>query len=69
MGRARALLTSEFRTYYLNVPRGCHLRRGRKTSSNTVLGVTVADLGYVALTLLVFGVLLLILKGIERFER
>jgi hypothetical protein len=29
----------------------------------------VADLGYVALTLLVFGVLLLILKGIERFER
>jgi hypothetical protein len=29
----------------------------------------VADLAYVALTLVVFGVLLLILKGIERFER
>jgi hypothetical protein len=33
------------------------------------IGVTVADLGYVVLTLAVFGVLLLILKGIERFER
>jgi hypothetical protein len=29
----------------------------------------MADLGYVVLTLAVFGVLLLILKGIERFER
>jgi hypothetical protein len=29
----------------------------------------MADLGYVVLTLAVFGVLFLILKGIERFER
>lgn len=29
----------------------------------------MADLGYVLLTLAVFGVFLLILKGIERFER
>ena len=31
--------------------------------------IKMADLGYVILTLAVFGVLLLILKGIERFER
>jgi hypothetical protein len=33
------------------------------------LGVTVWDLFYVGLTIVVFGVLLLILKGVERFER
>jgi hypothetical protein len=35
----------------------------------TSLGVTVSDLLYVALTIVVFAVLLLILKGVERFER
>ena len=35
----------------------------------TSLGVIVSDVIYVALTLVVFAVLLLILKGVERFER
>jgi hypothetical protein len=35
----------------------------------TSLGVTVWDLFYVGLTIVVFAVLLLILKGIESFER
>jgi hypothetical protein len=35
----------------------------------TPLGVTVWDLFYVGLTLVVFAVLLLIVKGIETFER
>jgi hypothetical protein len=38
-------------------------------TSGSSLGVTVWDLFYVALTLVVFAVLLLILKGIETFER
>ena len=38
-------------------------------SDGTSLGVTVSDLLYVALTIVVFAVLLLILKGVERFER
>jgi hypothetical protein len=38
-------------------------------TSGTSLGVTVSDLLYVALTIVVFAVLLLILKGVERFER
>lgn len=33
------------------------------------VGVTVWDLFYVGLTIVVFAVLLLILKGVERFER
>jgi len=33
------------------------------------LGVTVWDLFYVGLTIFVFAVLLLVLKGIETFER
>jgi hypothetical protein len=33
------------------------------------LGVTVSDLLYVVLTIVVFAVLFLILKGVERFER
>ena len=35
----------------------------------TSLGVTVSDVLYVALTLVVFAVLFLILKGVERIER
>jgi hypothetical protein len=42
---------------------------GRAPSDGTSLGVTVWDLFYVGLTLVVFAVLLLILKGIESFER
>ena len=38
-------------------------------SPNPTLGVTVWDLFYVGLTIVVFAVLLLILKGIETFER
>ena len=33
----------------------------------TSLGVIVSDVVYVALTIVVFAVLLLILKGVERF--
>jgi hypothetical protein len=43
--------------------------RARTTTSGTPLGVTVWDLFYVGLTIFVFAVLLLILKGIETFER
>jgi len=38
-------------------------------TSGSSLGVTVWDLFYVGLTIVVFAVLLLILKGIETFER
>jgi hypothetical protein len=38
-------------------------------TSGTSLGVIVQDLLYVGLTIVVFAVLTLILKGIERFER
>jgi hypothetical protein len=38
-------------------------------NNGTSLGVIVSDVLYVALTLVVFAVLLLILKGVERFER
>jgi hypothetical protein len=37
--------------------------------NGTSLGVIVSDVLYVALTIIVFAVLLLILKGVERFER
>lgn len=42
---------------------------GELYSSGTSLGATVSDLLYVGLTIFVFAVLLLILKGIETFER
>ena len=38
-------------------------------TSGSSLGVTVWDLFYVGLTIVVFAVLLLVLKGIETFER
>ena len=38
-------------------------------TSGSSLGVTVWDLFYVGLTIVIFAVLLLILKGIESFER
>jgi hypothetical protein len=43
--------------------------RAGSTTSGTSLGVTVWDLFYIGLTIVVFAVLLLILKGIETFER
>jgi hypothetical protein len=43
--------------------------RASSIYDGTSLGVTVSDLLYVALTIVVFAVLLLILKGVERFER
>jgi hypothetical protein len=39
------------------------------TTSGTPLGVTVWDLFYVGLTIVIFAVLILIVKGIETFER
>jgi hypothetical protein len=38
-------------------------------TSGSSLGVTVWDLFFVGLTIVVFAVLLLIVKGIESFER
>jgi hypothetical protein len=43
--------------------------RASSITSGMSLGVTVWDLFYVGLTIVVFAVLLLILKGVERFER
>ncbi len=46
--------------------------RASSSTSGTPLGVTVwyqTDWFYVGLTIVVFAVLLLILKGIETFER
>ena len=44
-------------------------RPGEPYLDGTSQGVTVWDLFYVGLTIVVFAVLLLILKGIESFER
>jgi hypothetical protein len=49
-------------------PRLAHARAS-STTSGTPLGVTVWDLFYVGLTIVVFAVLILIVKGVERFER
>ena len=57
MGRVRTLLPGDSPALTTDVNNG------------TSLGVTVSDLLYVALTIVVFAVLLLILKGVERFER
>ena len=43
--------------------------RASSTTRGTPLGVTVLDLLYVGLTIVVFAVLILIVKGIESFER
>ena len=43
--------------------------RASSTTSGTPLGVTVWDLFFVGLTIVVFAVLILIVKGVERFER
>ena len=49
--------------------RGLQPGRASFTTSGPSLGVIVWDLFYVGLTIVVFAVLLLILKGVERFER
>ena len=46
----------------------CACRRSTLTSGSS-LGVTLWDLFFVGLTIVVFAVLLLILRGIETFER
>jgi len=51
-----------------DVPLGFACPQSTLTSGSS-LGVTVWDLFYVGLTIVVFAVLLLILKGIESFER
>ena len=43
--------------------------RSSTLTSGSSLGVIVWDLFYVGLTIVVFAVLLLILRGIETFER
>lgn len=43
----------------------CHRVRPRPRT----LGGPVEDLAYIGLTILVFGVLWLLVKGVERFER
>jgi hypothetical protein len=48
---------------------GAWTGRASFASDGTSLGVTVSDLLYLALTIVVFAVLLLIVKGVERFER
>jgi hypothetical protein len=67
MGHASPLSLRDFGPF-------TEIRRGfttypARTTSGTPLGVTVWDLFYVGLTIVVFAVLLLILKGIETFER
>jgi len=57
MGPVRALFPGDSPTLTTDVRNG------------TSLGVIVSDVLYVALTIVVFAVLLLILKGVERFER
>ena len=57
MGPVRALFLDDSWTLTTDVHNG------------TSLGVIVSDVLYIALTIVVFAVLLLILKGVERFER
>jgi hypothetical protein len=66
MGPVRALLQRN--SVFLNAA----VQHGLPPVSRGAIGKEspeMADLGYVVLTLAVFGVLFLILKGIERFER
>jgi hypothetical protein len=68
MGPARALIWSAPEPLTRDVLAGLYGARGPVTSGS-LLGVAVWDLFYVGLTIVVFAVLLLILKGIETFER
>ena len=51
------------------IRRGFAHAQAISTTSGTPLGVTVWDLFFVGLTIVVFAVLILIVKGVERFER
>jgi hypothetical protein len=53
----------------LAVPNAWLQGQASLNTRGTSLGVTVWDLFYVGLTIVVFAVLFLILKGIESFER
>ena len=68
MGHASDRLSGGIRTFTEN-----HLdvryARASTTTSGTSQGVTVSDLLYIGLTIVVFAVLILIVKGVERFER
>jgi hypothetical protein len=68
MGPARALIWSAPRPLTKDVLLGFACPQNTLTSGS-LLGVTVWDLFFVGLTIVVFAVLLLILKGIETFER
>jgi hypothetical protein len=72
MGPARALLTGPLEPLTKDVLLGFVCLQSTLTSGSS-LGVTVpwyiSDWFYVVLTIVVFAVLLLILKGIESFER
>ena len=68
MGLVRALHWGAPEPLTRDVLLSCLIRRGTVTSGSS-LGVTLWDLFFVGLTIVVFAVLLLILKGIETFER
>jgi hypothetical protein len=68
MGPVRTLLPGDFLSLPSDVPEAVRAA-GRLNSLTAPLGVTVSDLLYVGLTIVVFAVLILIVKGVERFER
>ncbi len=68
MGRARGLYLGNSGPF-TEIRLGAGACPASSTTSGTSLGVTVWDLFYVGLTIVVFAALLLILKGIETFER
>jgi hypothetical protein len=68
MGHASDRLSGRIRTFTENHLDVRHARASTITSG-TPLGVTVSDLLYVGLTIVIFAVLILIVKGVERFER
>jgi hypothetical protein len=63
------LYPGEIRTFTDSCRGLRHAPPASSITSGTSLGVIVQDLLYVGLTIVVFAVLTLILKGIERFER
>ena len=68
MGHARAFIRRESGAFTEIRLRGLRYARASSSTSGTPLGVTVwylTDWFYVGLTIVVFAVLLLILKGIE----
>ena len=68
MGCVRGLYLGESGAFTEIRLRAAHARASFAIGS-TSLGVTVQDLLYVGLTVVVFAVLILIVKGVERFER